>query len=280
MGIVDTHLHLVDQSRLAYPWLAGAPALNRDWAYEAYADEAARLGITDVLHMEVDVAEADMERETEVIAALAARPGSLLRGAIAGCRPENADFPAFLERAGSQSIVKGFRRALHVMPDTLPDEPLFRENVARLSGTGLSFDLVVLPHQIGKAAALVDAVPADIPFILDHCGVPAVADRALHPWAEAISDIARRPNVSVKISGVVAYGGPSWQVEDLRPFVEHAIGAFGWDRVVWGSDWPVCNLTADLTRWVAATHALLSGCSESERAALLSENARRLYRIA
>jgi predicted TIM-barrel fold metal-dependent hydrolase len=80
---------------------------------------------------------------------------------------------------------------------------------------------------------------------------------------------------------VIAYGRPEGAtVDDLRPFVEHAIGAFGWDRVVWGSDWPVCTLTADLTRWVDATRALIAGASETEQTALLSRNAERIYRLA
>ena len=95
-----------------------------------------------------------------------------------------------------------------------------------------------------------------------------------------MSEIARRPNVVGKISGVVAYADPdSWTVETLRPYVEHTIGAFGWDRVVWGSDWPVCTLGGGLSTWVAATHALIAGASADERRKLLSGNAKRIWRL-
>ncbi|TGU21914.1 amidohydrolase family protein, partial [Mesorhizobium sp. M4B.F.Ca.ET.150.01.1.1] len=107
---------------------------------------------------------------------------------------------------------------------------------------GLTFDLVVLPHQIPRAIALADLAP-DVQFVLDHCGVPDIKGRAEHPWREQIAAIARRPNVVGKISGVVAYADPAtWTAETLRPYVEHTIGSFDWDRVVWGSDWPVCTL--------------------------------------
>lgn len=279
MTIIDTHLHVVDKGRLAYPWLAGAPALDRDFAYETYAAEARRCGITDVLHMEVDVAEGDMFREIEMVADLAARPGSLIRGAIAACRPERDDFSAFLDAARGNPVVKGFRRVLHVMPDDLSEGATFRANIRRLAGTGLPFDLCVLPHQIGAAIALVDQAP-EVFFVLDHCGVPAVAKDERHPWAEHVADIARRPNVAVKVSGIVAYADPaSWTVETLRPWAEHVIGAFGWDRVVWGSDWPVVTLGGTLSTWVAATQALIAGCSADERAALLHRNARRIWSI-
>jgi predicted TIM-barrel fold metal-dependent hydrolase len=278
-AIVDTHLHLVYRDRLRYPWLSHAPALDRDAHYERYAAEALRCGVTDALHMEVDVAEDDIEAETRNVESLAVQEGSLLRGAISSCRPENPGFPDFLSRALANPSVKGFRRVLHVAPDELSLSPVFRENIRRLSGSGRPFDLCVRPDQIDKAIALADLAP-DVQFVLDHCGVPAIKDRAEHPWRERIVEIARRPNVAVKISGVVAYADPaSWTVDDIRPYVEHAIGSFGWDRVVWGSDWPVCTLTASLSTWLAAIHAITLGSSKAERERLFSANARRIWRL-
>ncbi|MBZ9861171.1 amidohydrolase family protein [Mesorhizobium sp. CA12] len=277
--IIDTHLHLIDQSALRYPWLAGVPALNRDFSYAEYAADARRSGIEAVLHMEVDVDPADMAAETAHVKSIAGQAGSLVKGAIASCRPEEAGFEAYLETVKAEPFVKGFRRVLHVVPDDVSEGALFRQNIKRLAGTGLTFDLVVLPHQIPKAMALADLAP-DVQFVLDHCGVPDIKGNAEHPWREHMEAIAKRPNVTAKISGVVAYADPAtWTVETLRPYVEHTIRCFGWDRVIWGSDWPVCTLGGGLTTWVAATHALLAGASDSERTRLLSGNARRLWRI-
>lgn len=275
--IIDTHLHLINKSVLRYPWLAAAPALDRDFLYETYAQEARRVGIGAALHMEVDVDPADMEKETGETRRLSEMPGSLLRGAIAACRPEDADFPAYLERQQADHVVKGFRRVLHVVPDDVSEGATFRQNIKRLGGTRFTFDLCVLPHQIPKAVALADLAP-DVRFILDHCGVPDIKERQDHPWREHMTEIARRPNVTAKISGVIAYAdAQSWDVETLRPYVEHTIGAFGWNRVVWGSDWPVCTLGGTLSTWVAATHALMAGASMDERTKLLSGNARQLW---
>lgn len=277
--IVDTHLHLIDRAALRYPWLAGVPALNRDFSYDEYAADARRCGIEAVLHMEVDVDPADITAETARVKSLAGKAGSLLLGAIASCRPEEAGFEAYLETVKADQFVKGFRRVLHVVADDLSEGTLFRRNLKRLAGTGLTFDLVVLPHQIPKAIALADLAP-DVQFVLDHCGVPDIKGNAEHPWREHMEAIARRPNVVAKISGVVAYADPAtWTVDTLKPYVEHTIRSFGWDRVIWGSDWPVCTLGGGLTTWVAATHALLAGASESERTRLLSGNARRLWRL-
>jgi predicted TIM-barrel fold metal-dependent hydrolase len=277
--IIDTHLHVIDKGALSYPWLSDAPALNRDFRYETYAAEARRVGIEKVLHMEVDVAEADIDSEIGYIEALSRQQGNLIAGKIASCRPEHKDFPDFLARHRTGSFVKGFRRVLHVMPDDLSESPLFRENIRRLAGTELTFDLCVLPRQLRRAMDLVDLAP-DVQFILDHCGVPDIKGGAYRPWASYITEISRRPNVAAKISGVVAYADPeSWTVETLKPYVEHVIRSFGWDRVVWGSDWPVCTLGSGLSTWVAATHALISGASAGEKASLLSENAKRIWRL-
>jgi predicted TIM-barrel fold metal-dependent hydrolase len=277
--IVDTHLHLIYRDRLRYPWLAGVAPLNRDFAYETYAVEARRCGVSDALHMEVDVAPDDIERETRNVEDLARQPRNLLRGAISSCRPEDDSFPAFLDRQLADPFVKGFRRVLHVVPDDLSEGAAFRANLRRL-GDQRPFDLCVRPDQIDKAIALTDIAPS-VQFVLDHCGVPAIKDRAEHPWRESIAEIAKRPNIAVKISGVVAYADPEgWTVDDIRPYVEHAIERFGWDRVVWGSDWPVSTLTASLALWVAAAHAITLGASASERERLFSANARRIWRLA
>jgi len=277
--IVDTHLHVIDRSALDYPWLAGVEPLNRDWSYDDYARDARRAGISATLHMEVDVAPERIEDETAYIGSLAGRPQSLIAGAIASCRPEEDGFAAYLERQQANALVKGFRRVLHVMPDELSEGALFRENLKRVGGTGLTFDLCVLPHQLDKAIALADLAP-DVTFILDHCGVPDIAGDARHPWRERMTELARRPNVIAKISGVVAYAdAETWTTETLRPWVEHVIHAFGWDRVVWGSDWPVCTLGGGLLAWASATHALLEGASDDERHKLLSGNARRIWRL-
>ena len=254
--IVDTHLHLIDRGRLRYPWLAGFAPLDRDFPYETYAREARAAGSPTCCTWRSTSPPDDIESETRNVAGLAAQPGSLLRGAISACRPEDAGFAAFLERQLADPFVKGFRRVLHVVPDEVSEGARLPREHRPPRGPGRPSTSACAPDQIDRAIALADVAPG-VQFVLDHCGVPAIKDRAEHPWREKIAEIARRPNVAVKISGVVAYAdGATWTVDDIRPYVEHAIERFGWDRVVWGSDWPVCTLTASLSTWMAATHAI------------------------
>ncbi len=276
MRIVDTHCHLIYRDRLRYPWLEAVPLLNRDFRIDEYLPQARAAGITDILHMEVDVAEGDIEAEAAFTAGL----GRGIRGTIAGCRPELPGFAAQLERLAATPGVKGLRRILHTQPDELGQSALFAANIARLAGTGLTFDFCVLPRQIPTALALARACP-EVQFVLDHCGVPDVKGKSFDPWRTNLRAIASLPNVACKLSGIVAYADPAaWTVDDLRPYAMHVLDSFGADRVVWGSDWPVCTQSAPLGRWMEATHDLLRGAGPEARARIMGLNALRIYRLA
>jgi predicted TIM-barrel fold metal-dependent hydrolase len=273
--IFDTHLHLIDRSRLAYPWLSALPALDRDWAYDSYCAAATRLGITKVLHMEVDVAEADIDRETAWIAELMARPGSPICGAISAARPETASFEVWLDGIDRQ-VVRGLRRVLHVVPDEVSQDARFRRNIRALGSAGLPFDICMLQRQLPLAIELADACP-DTVFVLDHCGVPAIAAGQFDDWADKITRLAERPNMNAKLSGITAYGPANWTLQTLQPYVHHMLGAFGPERIVWGSDSPVCTLLSTLPEWVASTHTLLSELSNDDRGLVLHDNAERIW---
>lgn len=272
MHIIDTHLHLIYPDRFSYPWLNGEPGLNRPWHLEAYRREAEALGIVSALHMEVDVAEPHMVRETEFVLGLDA----FIAGAVAACRPEHQDFPAQLE-ALPDGVV-GLRRVLHVVDDEISTTALFRENIRRLATAGLTFDICMRADQLPLAIALIDAAP-DVTFIIDHCGVPDVAAGAIEPWRTHMRELARRSNAHAKISGIVAYAAPDWNLNDLRAFATPVIDAFGFERIVWGSDHPVCTSRASLSQWIKASRALVASASSDEQAQLFHRNAERIYGI-
>ncbi|AQZ54025.1 amidohydrolase family protein [Martelella mediterranea] len=274
MRIIDTHLHLVYKERFSYPWLKDAPALDRQVTAEDYFARAEKLGIDTALHMEVDVAESDMEAETAFMVGAHDR----IAGAIAACRPESPDFPAYLERIAAIPGVRGLRRVLHIVPDEISEAPLFVENIRRLSAHDLTFDLCVSARQLPLAIDLAKKCP-DVQFVLDHCGVPDIENDAFSPWAAHVSECARLENVTAKISGVIAYAGADWSTEKLRPYISHVIDAFTFDRVVWGSDFPVCTIHASLEDWVASIKDIVAEATPEEQEKLFSVNATRVYRL-
>jgi len=279
MQIIDTHQHLWDLDLFRYSWLDSFPQLNRSFRMSDYQQAASGLGVVKSVHLEADVDEPHMLAETRHLLALADQADNPLEGVVACGRPESENFRSYLDKIAGHPKLKGIRRVLHTQPDNVGQGTTFIQNVAALSEYGLSFDICVLARQLPIAIALVSKCP-NTKFVLDHCGVPRVKERDLDPWREHISEIAKAPNVVCKVSGLVAYADPkSWTPADLQPFVEHVIASFGWDRVLFGSDWPVCTLSASFAQWVNALRSLTESAGESNQRKLFHDNAMRVYRL-
>jgi predicted TIM-barrel fold metal-dependent hydrolase len=279
MKIIDTHQHLWDKNLFRYAWLESLPRLNRSFRLSDYQEATSRLEIEKTVFVECDVDDEQMEDETLHILRLADQPGSRIAGVVASGRPEKDGFESHLEKLRGQPRLKGIRRILHTHPDELGKSKTFIENVRRLGDYGLSFDICVLARQLPIAINLVSQCPG-VTFILDHCGVPQVKERVLHPWCEHIQEIATFPNVYCKVSGLVAYTDPvNWRSEDLRPFADRVLESFGWDRVMFGSDWPVCTLAASYRQWVEALLSLTQAAGETNQEKLFRDNAIRAYRL-
>ena len=278
MDFIDTHLHLIHRDRLGYAWTSGIPALaTGDFTMADYLALTSGQGVGGMVFMEAGVDDADYQDEARMVAALVGRDGLLAQ--IASCRPEvDAGFDAWLYECAGLHVC-GFRRILHVMPDQLSQTTTFRRNLAKIGARGWAFDICVLARQLPIAKDLALACP-DQPLVLDHCGVPDVAGGAFDDWARGIDAMAALPNVHLKLSGITAYCAPGTANEaTLQPWVDHAINAFGADRVLWGSDWPVVNLGVGMPDWITLTRTLLARRTEGEQSDIVQGTARRVYRL-
>ncbi|MFC9248923.1 amidohydrolase family protein [Streptomyces sp. NPDC057136] len=139
--------------------------------------------------------------------------------------------------------------------------------------------LVVLPHQLPAAAAAARRLPG-LRFVLDHAGKPAIAKMEAEPWASHLRDLAVGPNVFCKLSGLVTEADwKHWRIEDLRPFADTVLDAFGPERVMFGSDWPVCTLAADYATVLGTACGLTTRLDPYEQACVLGGTAREAYRL-
>lgn len=277
MDLIDTHQHLWDLSRFPYRWCQGIPQLNRSFLPQDYTAAAAGTGITRTVFMECDVDSPFQLDEARAVAEVADSGSWTIAGIVASGRPESPSFESHLDALSAVPKVRGLRRVLHTQPDELSQTPLFAKNVRLLAQRNYTFDLCLQARQLHLGEALARACP-EVTFIVDHCGVPDVKSGAIAPWRESMKALAALPNVTCKLSGIVAYGaGPDPAA--LRPWFETCIELFGWNRVVWGSDWPVCSLGAPLATWVELTKSFVSTSSPENRAALFSTNAIRIYRL-
>ncbi len=242
MRIVDTHQHLWDLDLFRYAWLQQLPDLNRSFRMNDYLAATNGLAIEKSVHLEADVDEPFMLEETMHLLRLADCSDNPLEGVVACGRPESKEFKTYVEKIAGHSKLRGIRRVLHTRPDDLGQSETFIENVCSLSGYGLSFDICVLARQL----------PIAIRLVSQCC----------------------------KISGLIAYADPNnWTAEDLRPYVDHAIECFGWDRVMFGSDWPVCTLSASYRQWVDVLLSLTRSAGEANQKKLFHDNAIRVYRL-
>lgn len=278
MQIVDTHQHLWDLELFSYAWTKHHPTLNHSFHMSDYRAASAGFEISKTVHLECDVDEQYMLAETEHILWLAAQPNNSLTGAVACCRPERADFPDYLAQLARHTRLKGFRRVLHVVPEEVSLSPVFVPNLRLLADHNLSFDLCVLARQLPLAIRLVKECP-QVQFILDHCGNPPIASGDLTDWRAQLAELAQSPNVACKVSGIINHASPNWTAAELRPVVEHVIESFGWERVMFGSDWPVCTLAGTFKQWVEALLELTQAAGPENQQKLFQTNAERIYRL-
>jgi len=239
------------------------------------------VAISEVVFVECDADPEMAIDEVAFVESLAAHAPGLIGAIVAHAPLHLGDRAAdSIEALAAKPLVRGVRRLLQDESD--PEfcrRPAFGAGVRQLARYDLSMDLCIRHHQFPGVIELVRAID-DVRFVLDHVGKPDIAGSALDPWRSHIRELASLEHVHCKISGVATEADhAAWTVADLRPYVEHVIECFGFERVLYGGDWPVVNLAGGYTRWFEAIDELTSGCSDDERARLFARNARAFYRI-
>lgn len=280
LPLLDTHLHLIYPDQVGYAWTDGIPVLaKRAFTIEDYIQLTVDSGVGDRIFMEAAVDDSDYRSEARFVAKLAENPANRIVGIIASCRPESDEgFDAWLEECAGLPVV-GYRRVLHVVDDDMSQSSVFRANVRKIGARDMSFDMCFLARQLPLALQLVQSCD-NTRFVLDHCGVPDIAGDVLDPWRQHISELAACSNVVCKISGIMAYcaaGAASY--ETVRPYLEHVLEAFGPDRLIWGSDWPVVNLANGVVDWVAVTRQFLAQLSHDDAEKIAYKNAVSTYHL-
>lgn len=280
MRLVDSHHHVWDLAVRDQEWLTGdalAP-LRRDFTLADLEPEARAAGVSaTVLVQTVTVAE-----ETPEFLALA-EASDLVAGVVGWTdltAPGVADTLARLRELPGGDLLVGIRHQVQAEPDP---RWLLRPEVLRgltaVAGAGLAYDLVILPHQLPAATRAAALLPG-LAFVLDHLGKPPIATDERHPWARDIRAFAALPNTYCKLSGMVTEAAwDAWTTSDLRPYADTALDAFGPDRLMFGSDWPVCTLAATYAAVVDAARTLTAELTGTEEAQIFGGTATRAYRL-
>jgi L-fuconolactonase len=277
--IIDTHLHLSDPSRISYPWINSAPALNRPFTIDDYREACGDVEVEAMVFMEVDPNVDDRQEEIDFVCEVAATEPRL-KGMIAQAPLERgAAIRPELENLANNPLIKGVRRLLQDEDVDFCLGASFIEGVRQLPDFGIPFDICIYHRHLANVVKMVQQCP-DVQFILDHIGKPGIKDGLLEPWKSDLKDLAALPNVMCKISGMTTEADmENWTRDDLRPYFDHVIECFGFDRVVYGGDWFVASLATTYPRFVETLDWAVAGCSDEELKKLYRDNAQKFYQI-
>ena len=278
--IVDTHLHVWDPGYLRYPWLADIPLLNRPHLLDDYNRATGPLQIEKMVFLQCEVDFAQFQDEADWVSSLA-QTDPRIQGMVPWAPLEKGDgAQSALEKLATNPLVKGIRRIIQFEDDIeFCLRPDFVRGVQLLANYNLSFDICINHTQLANTIKLVAQCP-NVPFILDHIGKPDIKTQLLEPWQQEIKTLADFPNVWCKISGLVTEADhANWTRNDLKPYIDHVIESFGFDRVMYGGDWPVATQATAYPRWVETLEWAVQGSSTAELHKLFHDNAIDFYRL-
>jgi L-fuconolactonase len=274
--ILDAHHHLWRYSREEYGWISDdMSVLARDFVVEDLRATASKCGVTGSIAVQARQSTAETEWLLD-----AADADDFIRGVVGWAPLIDADVGQTLDGLAGRSKLRGLR---HVVQDEPDDAFLLRDDfnrgVTEITRRDLTYDILIFARQLPAAIEFVDRHPGGR-FVLDHIAKPRIAAGEIEPWRAQLAELALRPNVACKISGVVTEADwTSWTAESIRPYLDAALEAFGPARLMYGSDWPVCLLAAEYERWVQVVTDWASRLSPTEQASFFHGAAETAYRL-
>lgn len=273
--LVDAHFHCWQLARGDYGWLTPALApIYRDVTVADWQAQSAPHGITGGVLVQA----APTEAETQFLLAQAEANPAVL-GVVGSVDFLAADAPARIEKLARHPRLKGLRPMLQDIADVeWILQPAVAPALRAMADCGLVFDALVKSAHLPHILTLAGRHP-ELRMVIDHCAKPDIAAGEWQPWADGIARIADETGALCKLSGLMTEAGPRPQPCAVRRWGEHVLQSFGADRVVWGSDWPVLELAGTYAQWWGEAQQLLAGLDAKGQAAVMGENAMRLYRL-
>lgn len=274
---VDSHHHFWNYSAEQYPWIAPSmQILRQNYGPNELEPEITHSGIDAVISVQAR----QTTEETEWLLGIAEQ-NSFVVGVVGWLPLASPDIGEHLSQYSEGSLLKGIRHVVHDEPDDafiLGTD--FNRGVGQIKTHGMVYDILIFAKHLENTIKFVDQHPEQ-PFVLDHIAKPTIQEAEFHDaWKQSISELAKRPNVACKFSGVATeVKDKVWTVEMIKPYWDVVWEAFGSERLMFGSDWPVCLLRTPYVTWVDAVTELAIGLSEAEREAFWGGNAERIYKL-
>jgi len=274
--LIDAHHHLWRYNSRDYGWMDDSmEVLKRDYLPADLEIELAEVGVTGTVVVQ---ARQILEETTWLLKQAETYP--FIKGVVGWLDLRSEDLQSQLDIYTAHPKLVGLRHVIHDEPDDdFMLRPAFLKGIEMLQPYNLSYDLLLFPKHLSMAIELVSMFPEQR-FVLDHICKPFIKAGILQPWKEDIESLAAQPNVWCKISGMVTEAEPhKWRYEDFVPYMKTVVDAFGSDRIMLGSDWPVCRLSGEYEEVMAIPMDYFNECNESEKRNILSQNAIDCYQL-
>ena len=271
---IDAHQHFWSYSQAEYPWIGpGMERLARDYLPTDLEAVARPLGIAGSVAVQARQSLAENDWLLELAAA-----NPFIKGVVGWVDLRSASVAEDLARLAAAPKFVGVRHVVQDEPDPrflLGDD--FVRGLRTLHQFGLAYDLLVFPHQLPAAVELAGLMPEQ-PFVLDHLGKPQIKAKEINGWRADLKALAQHENVCCKLSGLVTEANwGAWTNADFTPYLDVALGVFGPNRLMLGSDWPVCRLAAEYDEVLGLVDGVISRLKPAEQAAIRGETAMRFY---
>lgn len=279
--IIDTHVHFWNPELLRYPWIEKGSPFDRAFSPQDFlrSSAEAQAPVGGMIFIEADADSSCSLQEARWVRELAAADPRI-RGIVARVAlTERRSMADDLDAVATIPLVKGIRDNIQGHAPGFAVQRSFVEGVREVGRHGLHFELCLKHHQLGETLELARLCP-EVQLVLDHCAKPGIRSGEREPWLTQIHQLAALPNVVCKISGLLTEADwERWQPEEILWYARHAAEAFGPYRVLFGSDWPVCEAAGGFEKWFRVVQALTVSWSITERESFFCRNAERVYRL-
>ena len=274
--IIDSHHHFWKYDPVEYDWIDDSmKVIRKDFLPKNLKTTFQEAGVDGAISVQ---ARQSLE-ETDWLIGMA-HQNEFIKGVVGWLPLIQGNIEEYLEKYADEEKLKGVRHVIQGEPD--PEFMLrkdFNHGISLLKKYSLAYDILIVERQLPNTIRFVDQHPDQL-FVLDHIAKPLIVRNELSPWKENIQELAKRENVNCKISGMVTEADyQKWTPSQLLPYFEVIMKAFGPDRLLFGSDWPVCLVATTYTNWVNLVRKNIASYTETEQAKIMGENALRLYKL-
>ena len=275
MKIIDTHQHFWNYDATRHDWInEDMRAIKKDFLPEQLAPILKENKVEGCVSVQVD----QTTEETDFLLALA-KEHSFIKGVVGWVDLRASNLEDKLENYKDAKALKGFRHIIQGQAPGFMLQPNLIQGLKKLATRNYTYDLLIYAHQLKEANELIKQV-TEIPIVIDHVAKPNIKDSEMEDWKKEITALAKYPNVYCKISGMATEANwETWTMAGLQPYLDTVVEAFGTERIMFGSDWPVCLVASSYAKWLNGIQNYFNTFSSTEQELIFADNAIKFYKL-